>query len=199
MVKRSAAQENLLSQIRIAHTARLTARIAAEEEARVLVAKRLNAAYLAESRLVRTALNAGISRRAVGLEGLGSGDYATITKLLEYTEDEARQDEIRLHGDGRVKLVDDPAARVSMVPAYGQAVPPRGVPIARVDWQGYEPKAGGDRVDLAGFVRLADDGTYWTGLTDEIADEPGDGVLWFEARTAGTPLHSRLMTLLNEA
>jgi hypothetical protein len=196
MPAKNDAHESLLEQVRIAHHARVNARTAAEKEARDLIVRRVHDASMLESRAVRTAMAAGISRRRVGMDGLGTSDYHTVTRVLSFTEEEHAQADVKATGDARVRLVQDPAERVTIAPAYDQAVPPRDVPVARIDWTEY-PAADGP-VDLNGYVRLAEGGDYWTGLTDDN-EEPADGALWFEARQTSGILAERLRALLNES
>jgi hypothetical protein len=189
----SPAQENLIEQVRIAHTARLNARVAAEAEAKQLVARRVAAAAEVESRAVRTAMAGGVSRRRVGIEGLGTSDYHSVTKVLDVTRSEFEEADARSAERLRQVHIAEKAERELVQPTIGE-MPAAGVPVARVDWAGYS-----DGVDLRGYVRLADSGDYWIGLVDETdpVGSPGDGPLWSEARAKGR-LADRLAALLNE-
>src|SRR5919206_292336 len=102
-LKLTPQQESLLDEVRAARLQHFQARAAAEAAAKTLIRERMHAAEVVESRAVRAALDAGISRRKIGLEGLGTSDYATVAKVLAVTEPE--QQVMRAVQDARVRTI----------------------------------------------------------------------------------------------
>lgn len=189
----TADQEHLLAEVQIAHAARQNARSAAEQEARRMIAERMHTAEVAESRAVRRAMDAGVSRRRVGIEGLGTSDYHTVTKVLAVTEPEILAAEAAR--DDRVRTISR-AERAGLDPAEGVEVPEDAI-VLRVDWEGFESFTGGI-VDLHGYVFQGPRGR-WLLVSDDLdeAGSPGSGPLAAEARR-NERLIGRLISTANE-
>lgn len=184
-------QERALDDVRSAHLARLQARAAAEIEARKVLKERMRAAEAVESRAVRAAIDLGVSRRKIGLEGLGTSDYHTVTKVLQVTEPEAQV--MRAMQDDRVRTVSA-SERRNLQPAQGVEVPAEAV-VLRIDWDEIESAAGGT-ADLHGYAYA--DGARWLLVSDDDDDEGlGVGPLLPELRR-NERLQARLTAVANE-
>lgn len=188
------AQEQALDAVRIAHLERQQARLAAEQAARKLIRERMHAAELVESRAVRAALDAGISRRKVGLEGLRTSDFHTVTKVLAVTEPEAQV--MQAVQDDRVRTISA-RERAAIEPAQKVEIPADAV-VLRVDWDGIEAVRGGT-TDLHGFTWHDDARDRWLLASED--DDPtgmGQGELSGQLILKNEALLSRLAAVANE-
>jgi hypothetical protein len=83
-------QTRLLSQVRDAKAARMSVKATVEAENRQRLEDATRDADALLARLVRQAHEAGVSKRRIGREGLGTVDPTIVNRTLEKTEGEAR-------------------------------------------------------------------------------------------------------------
>lgn len=187
-------QERALEAVRTARLARMQARAQAEADARNLIRDKMRAVELVESRAVRSALEAGVSRRRVGIEGLGTSDYNTVTKVLALTEPETQA--LAAVQDARVRTVS-PDERASIQPAHMVEIPADAV-VLRVDWPEIDAVRGG-AVDLHGYAWHDDARDRWVLASED--DDPsgmGAGELSGQLILKNEALLARLSAVANE-
>lgn len=187
-------QERALEAVRTARLARMQARAQAEADARNLIRDKMRAVELVESRAVRSALEAGVSRRRVGIEGLGTSDYNTVTKVLALTEPETQA--LAAVQDARVRTVSADE-RASIQPAHMVEIPADAV-VLRVDWPEIDAVRGGT-VDLHGYTWHDDARDRWVLASED--DDPsgmGAGELSGQLILKNDALLARLSAVANE-
>lgn len=159
-------QEGLLETVRAAAAARAAARSTLESQARRMVAQGLREADLAVARTVKAAVDGGISRRRVGLEGLLTSDYGTVVRALELVEP---------FTEAAAAVASETVSRMRVrmaTPAELEAHGFTSTAVARIDWLDLSVFAGQED-PAKGFVDLPNR----TVLLDELNTDPNVGAI----------------------
>lgn len=176
-------QEGLLETVRRAVGARAAARMTLENEARRMVLQGLRDADLVVAQTVKTAVEGGISKRRVGLEGLRTSDYGTVLRTLELLEPAAGAVAApaveQLNGQ-KVRLATPAEMRKHGFPLTST--------VARIDWADLSIYPGQED-PAKGFIDLETRRV----LLDELNTDPNMGAIHtLAARNARNALSNEL-------
>lgn len=168
----STAQENALEAVRVAVGHRATVRETAEIEARRMVRERTREADLIVAQAIKAAVDVGISKRRVGLDGMGTSDYGTVTRTLDLLDPTdtapargtAAAAAVTASSMTKVHIATADELKVAGITAHG--------PVARIDWSDLSLFPG--QADPAkGFIDLKER----TVLLDELDTDPSVGAI----------------------